>query len=349
MCRTARGSICFLYGKAFLGCETFRQEKYQPARGSICLSSGIAFSGCETLKYGSLSSNVVDLLNITNRVLRMRIVQKWGVLSRNGVVCWCSGFANRVAKRSNVGSDLIKGLRFSDSQESRFEVWKRSYMASAVMHIWRFANVQELLFILQTVQEWTVPYWKGVYSLIVRNGVFSLRKNHIRAVTSCKMVDLLMLKNRVSRVQNTEIRAVLYSNEVDMLMLTNHVFRLRIVQKWLVLSHKGVDLLMLRNRLFRLQNVQMWAVPSWKTSICWCSGNAFSEIETLKYWQCSSAMRFICWFSGVAFSGCEMLKYAHGVQKRGPFAEAQESRNQDGNRSKMVSAVPQGVWFADAH
>ena len=54
----------------------------------------------------------------------------------------------------------------------------------------------------------------GVYSLIVRNGIFRLRKVQIRAVPSSNRVDLLMLRNSVFRERNFEIWAVMSSNDV---------------------------------------------------------------------------------------------------------------------------------------
>ena len=44
----------------------------------------------------------------------------------------------------------MKGLRFANVQESRFQAWKFSYMISAVQQGGRFADIQELCF--QTVK-----------------------------------------------------------------------------------------------------------------------------------------------------------------------------------------------------
>ena len=103
------------------------------------------------------------------------------------------------------------GLRLVDSQESSFESWKRSYMASSVLQDGRFANFQQLFFILQNFQIWALPNCKCVYLLIVRNGIFRLRKVQISKNHPAKRVDFLMLSKRVFRVRNVEICAGLSS------------------------------------------------------------------------------------------------------------------------------------------
>ena len=50
------------------------------------------------------------------------------------------------AKIPNVGSAVLKGLRFADPHESRFQAWKRSYMSSAFLQGDRFADVPVLFF-----------------------------------------------------------------------------------------------------------------------------------------------------------------------------------------------------------
>ena len=40
----------------------------------------------------------------------------------------------------------MKGLRFGDGQELRFQGWKRSYVGSAVLHDCQFADFLELRF-----------------------------------------------------------------------------------------------------------------------------------------------------------------------------------------------------------
>ena len=62
-----------------------------------------------------------------------------------------------------------------------------------------------IVFKLQNVQIWAVPKCKGVYLVIVWNGILRLRKFQIRVVPSSKRSDLLMLMNRDFRVRNVEI------------------------------------------------------------------------------------------------------------------------------------------------
>ena len=50
--------------------------------------------------------------------------------------------------------------------------------------------------------------------MIVRNGIFRLRKFQIRAVPSSNRVDLLMLRNSVFKKRKIEIWAVMSSNDV---------------------------------------------------------------------------------------------------------------------------------------
>ncbi len=45
-----------------------------------------------------------------------------------------------------MGSAVMKGLRFADSQESRFQASKRSNMGSAVLVGGRLTEIQEFCF-----------------------------------------------------------------------------------------------------------------------------------------------------------------------------------------------------------
>ena len=152
--------------------------------------------------------------------------------------------------------------RFAESQGSRLQVSKRSNMYSAGLEGGRSAHIHELCFHATERLDIDCIELQGVYLLIVRNGIFMLRNVQIRAVPSCKRVDLFMLRNSVFTVRNVEIWAVVSINEVDLLMLRNRVFRLRIVQKCEVPFRKGDNLLKLSNYVFRLRNVQIWSMPS---------------------------------------------------------------------------------------
>ncbi len=64
---------------------------------------------------------------------------------------------------------------------------------------------------------------------------FHQRTVYIRAVPSCKRVDVLMLTNIGFRVRKVQMD-VLSSNEIELLMLKNRVFRVRNEQKCAVHS-----------------------------------------------------------------------------------------------------------------
>ena len=84
---------------------------------------------------------------------------------------------------------VLEGGRSADIHEICFQAAKRSDMDCA--------ELQRCLFV--DCQEWHLR----------------LRNFQIRAVPSCKRVDLYMLRNRVFRAQNFEICAVMSSNEDD--------------------------------------------------------------------------------------------------------------------------------------
>ena len=107
----------------------------------------------------------------------------------------------QAAYRSNMGNTVLQGCQLPNSQQLCFQAAKRSDMSSAILQVGRFADAQESLLkvgnvhiwlvpsfklfdllmfrycvlILQNVQIFAVPKWKGVYLPIVRNGVCSLR------------------------------------------------------------------------------------------------------------------------------------------------------------------------------
>ena len=133
---------------------------------------------------------VVNLLMLRNRVLRLRIVQKWVMLSWN---CWCSGFAYSGCETFVCGSSVMKGLRFADSQESRFLASNRSNMGSTVLLGGRSANIQEFCFQAAKRSDMVCAELQGGLFADCQYGIFRLRYVRIRAVPSCKRVDLLML------------------------------------------------------------------------------------------------------------------------------------------------------------
>ena len=60
---------------------------------------------------------VVDLLMLRNRVFGLRIVQKWKCCPASVSFADDQESLIHLAKRSNVSSAVMKGLRFPDSQE----------------------------------------------------------------------------------------------------------------------------------------------------------------------------------------------------------------------------------------
>ena len=74
-----------------------------------------------------------------------------------------------------MGSADMRGLRFADAQESRFQACKLSYMARAVLQRGKFAEFHELRFQTAKHQIWAVPKRKHFDFLTIRNRVFWLR------------------------------------------------------------------------------------------------------------------------------------------------------------------------------
>ena len=56
-----------------------------------------------------------------------------------------------------MGSAVMKRLRFTDTQESCFEAWKRSHMGCAALICGPFYDAQESRFRLRIIQMWAVP------------------------------------------------------------------------------------------------------------------------------------------------------------------------------------------------
>ena len=55
--------------------------------GSFANAQGSRFLGQYVQIWAALSSTKIDLLLLSNRVFRLRIVQKWGVLSPQCLIC----------------------------------------------------------------------------------------------------------------------------------------------------------------------------------------------------------------------------------------------------------------------
>ena len=106
----------------------------------------------------------------------------------------------------------MKGLRFANTQESCFETSKRSHMCCAALLCGRFGDIQELRFKPEKRSDMDSAELQGDLFPDCQEWYFQAAKVQIRAVPSCKWVDLLIRRNRVFRVRNVEIWAVLSNN-----------------------------------------------------------------------------------------------------------------------------------------
>ncbi len=175
----------------------------------------------------------------------------------------------------------MKGLRFADSQESRFQASKRS---TNVLVNGPFAVIQGFCFQAANFRTWSVPNCKFVNLLIVRNGIFILQNVQIKALPSCKgsicwcsgiaytvckssdmgipvMKGLRFVGTQESCFEtwNFHIWVVLPWYVVDLLMFRNCVLNLKYVKISAVPYLLGVHLRIVRNGIFSLRNVQIRA------------------------------------------------------------------------------------------
>ncbi len=110
-------------------------------------------------------------------------------------------------KRSHIGCSAMLCGRFADSQKSRFQASKRSNMGSAVLDGGRSAYYHELFSSCKTFR-YGLGRTARVSICDSQEWDLRLRKFQIRAVPSCRRVDLFMLRNSVFTVQNVEIWVV---------------------------------------------------------------------------------------------------------------------------------------------
>ena len=71
--------------------------------GWIAYAQESRFYGTNRWNMDSAFNNEVDLLMHRNRVLRLRTVQKWGVVSCQILICGCSGIAYSVCEKFVCG------------------------------------------------------------------------------------------------------------------------------------------------------------------------------------------------------------------------------------------------------
>ena len=158
LCWTTRGSIWWLTGMTFSGCETFRYGQCRHERNSICWYSGIVFWGLESFIYGLCCLKFADT--------QESLIQ--------------------VAKRSNLGSTVMKGLRFAHSKESHFQAAKRSNKSSTILQNGRFADAQESRFQASKRFNMGIAVLLGGWSANVQEFWFRTENVQICAVPNCK-------------------------------------------------------------------------------------------------------------------------------------------------------------------
>ena len=82
-------------------------------------------------------------------------------------------------------SAVMKGLRFTDTQESCFEAWKRSHMGYSALLCGDLLILKNRVFSLRNVQIWEVLFWKVVVLLIFSNFVSKLQNVQICSTWKC--------------------------------------------------------------------------------------------------------------------------------------------------------------------
>ena len=122
---------------------------------------------------------------LRNTVFRLRIVQKWGVLSSS--VWFAVDQKSRFgpAIRWDMGSAVIKGIRFADSQELCFEAWKRSYNACSAHLCGQFSDSQKSRFQASKRTNMGSAHLVGG-RFDFRNSFFKLQNVQIWTVPNCK-------------------------------------------------------------------------------------------------------------------------------------------------------------------
>ena len=168
-------------------------------------------------------------------------------------------------------------LRNRDLRHGNFHIWN-----FATCYVVDFLILRNCVLRLRNVQVWVVLSWKVVVLHDFNEFCFQTAKS---SDMDCVEVqgDLSSDFNEwYSRLRSFQIRAVPSCKKVDLIILRNSVFRTRNIEIWAVMSSNEVDLLMLRNRVFSLRIVQKYAVPSAKGVICWCTGISFSGCEKFR-------------------------------------------------------------------
>ena len=169
----------------FQGAKLWNMGSAIQQLGQFAYSQESRIQAAKRSEMGTAVPQAVDFLILRNRESCLRDIQRPGVPSRKDLICWCYGIAYSGWETSDMGSVDLKELRSSDAQESRYEAWNRLYMDSAVLLGGRFADVQVLRFQTAKCSVMECTELQGFYLLIIRNGVFRMRKGQIWAVLYC--------------------------------------------------------------------------------------------------------------------------------------------------------------------
>ena len=188
----------------------------------------------------------------------------------------------QAAKRSEMCSAFMQGFWFADAQESRVQFAKRSDMGIAVMKVLRFADVQESCF----------EAWKRAHMCCVALlcGRFAdTQEERIQAANRSKMW------SAVPQWLICWCWGIAYSGS-------------RNIQMWVVPSRKDFDKLILRNRFFKVSKI--WFMGSAVRVSGWSAGiqEFCFQAANVQIWILPNCKGSICWLLGMALSGCETFR-----------------------------------------
>ena len=143
-------------------------------------------------------------------------------------------------KRSYIACSALLYGQFADSQKSRVLALKRSYMGSAVLEVYRSADINEFCFQASKTSDMdcvevqgglfadsgfeTVIYGSAVLeggrSADIHEFFFKLQTVQIWNFRNCKVVYLLIVRNGIFKSRKVQIIAVTSRKRVELLMFT---------------------------------------------------------------------------------------------------------------------------------
>ena len=107
-----------------------------------------------------------------------------------------------------MSSEVIKGLRFGDSQESYFEAWKRSHMDCSALLCGRFADSQESRFQVSERSNMGCAVLEGDRSADNQEFCFGAAKRSDMVCVELQGCFLMIFTNGIFRSRNVLIIAV---------------------------------------------------------------------------------------------------------------------------------------------